>query len=804
MKEEDAREKVGSENFGSFPKNYYQMTYKPDRFLSTTPVFRRGEMLLDLQLSLRLDDRTAERELQSTLSDLTDSKCIRSIRKGLYVKDDLLSAPPDWLMYAIASKIAPDAVLGMQAALWFHLGHPPPRKLHVFTMSAGEEFVLKQLPGTRVLPVESRRAPGSDEFAVDPIDRIRMERHLGCPVPIRVTVLERTLVDILDGLRRRPRASRVTDLRSVQDATRGSIEASDSLDEPSALEEFLQCWDELSRLDGPLDFSHIKERLEDRPLSTRAKVGFFLSLFQTRLGITDADLNTLLRLPQAPHDWFNGVSGKLIRRWNLVVPDQLLHGSLLKHGEDQDQPQPRLREGRSVLGLDLESELRHRFGGYQIQSFKEGQRPLIEAVLKGKDALGILPTGGGKSLTYQFTSTLLNGPTLVVSPLISLMEDQVREARGLGLNAFRLKGKTSSAELLEVAEALDRGVLNLLFVSPESWETVLSRISGLRNKTLLVVIDESHLVEEWGREFRASYRTLGKLISQLKRASILALTATATRQGREFITRSLGLEADAIVTKLPLYRPNLYLRRQEVPGDGQSKLKTLLEFLNTKQGQQGLIYCSTKREVDFVVKAIRDELQKDVTPYHSGIDDAVRSSIMRSFSSGECKVVVATSAFGLGVNKREVRFVVHFGAPSRMEDYVQEIGRAGRDGVWSECLVIHSAVDWVKWEKRLVSKSKFKNLVGQAADQVRLSENIAMDKQALRMMKRFISETGCLHRFIEEYFFDPQLDTRILQACKTSCDSCITPIDHRAKVLRGVEEDLRAAQSLSEFGLSDT
>lgn len=329
--------------------------------------------------------------------------------------------------------------------------------------------------------------------------------------------------------------------------------------------------------------------------------------------------------------------------------------------------------------------LRRAFG---YPGFRPGQEELVRAVLAGRDALGVLPTGGGKSVCYQVPSFLLDGLTLVVTPLVSLMEDQVTRARAVGLAAESLSGTQSGATKEAIMGRVRSGETRVLFVSPERLELARFRemISGV--ELGLVAVDEAHCISEWGHDFRPSYRRIGGLTRGL-RCATLALTASATPEVRADILENLGLR-DPLQVVRSFDRPNLWwsvLRG----GPGRRRMRGVYGVLRTMPGC-AIVYAPTRRSVEMV----RDHLAGCGIPsdaYHAGLPGPERSRVQQRFMEGASRVVVATNAFGMGIDKADVRTVVHVQLPTTLEAYYQEAGRAGRDGAPSACIAFHARGD---------------------------------------------------------------------------------------------------------------
>ena len=326
---------------------------------------------------------------------------------------------------------------------------------------------------------------------------------------------------------------------------------------------------------------------------------------------------------------------------------------------------------------------------FGYDKFRPGQREIIQNILEGRDTLAVMPTGGGKSLCYQIPALIFDGITVVVSPLISLMQDQVGALLENGVSAAFLNSTLNLDEYKKTVRDIKSGGAKLLYLSPEALATerVKSILREADVPVSCVTIDEAHCISEWGHDFRPDYMEIAAFRNEFKDAVCLALTATATKQVQADIVRNLKLKKPAVLVS-SFNRANIFLNVQpRTDGLGQ-----IVEFLQEHKEQSGIIYCLSRKEVD----SITQELQErgfSAMSYHAGLSDEERADHQNKFIKSQVDVIVATVAFGMGINKPDVRFVIHYALPKSIEEYYQEIGRAGRDGLASEALLLYSAGD---------------------------------------------------------------------------------------------------------------
>ncbi|HKL67634.1 MAG TPA: ATP-dependent DNA helicase RecQ, partial [Bacteroidales bacterium] len=340
-----------------------------------------------------------------------------------------------------------------------------------------------------------------------------------------------------------------------------------------------------------------------------------------------------------------------------------------------------------------------RFFGFN--TFKGNQEEIIKNVLSDGDSFVLMPTGGGKSLCYQLPAVLKEGTAIIISPLIALMKNQVDAMRNFSTSdsiAHFLNSSLTKTAVNKVKDDVLKGHTKLLYVAPESL-TKEDNIEFLRKvKISFYAIDEAHCISEWGHDFRPEYRKIRPIVDTIGRSPIIALTATATPKVQHDIQKNLGI-LDASVFKSSFNRPNLYYEvRPKV-----NTTKEIIKFLNNNQGKSGIIYCLSRKKVEEIAETLKVNNIKAL-PYHAGMDAATRSSTQDKFLMEEIDVIVATIAFGMGIDKPDVRFVIHYDIPKSLEGYYQETGRAGRDGNEGRCIAYYSYEDLQKLEKFMQGK----------------------------------------------------------------------------------------------------
>ena len=398
--------------------------------------------------------------------------------------------------------------------------------------------------------------------------------------------------------------------------------------------------------------------------------------------------------------------------------------------------------------MDLQNILKTYFG---YDEFRNGQDKLIESIIEGRDALGIMPTGGGKSICYQLPAIALDGITIVISPLISLMKDQVDSLNELGINAAFINSTLDNGEFLQILEGIRGNSYKIVYVAPERLNTdsFINLVKDIRIS--LVAVDEAHCISQWGHDFRPSYLEIPRFINSLKqRPAVAAFTATATKEIIKEIKRLIGLRNPIEVTT-GFDRPNLYYQVLKV----SNKSKFLIEYLNENfKTESGIVYCATRKSVESLVKILNDKGFSAVG-YHGGMNSEERQNNQDEFILGNKRLIVATNAFGMGIDKPDVRFVIHYNMPKNMEAYYQEAGRAGRDGEKSDCILLYSASDIVK-QKLMIQNDDI-----DPKRQEMLYKN-------LQYLVNYCNTNDCLRNQILNYFDEDSASDK----CK-NCSNCI-------------------------------
>lgn len=416
-------------------------------------------------------------------------------------------------------------------------------------------------------------------------------------------------------------------------------------------------------------------------------------------------------------------------------------------------------------------DILHQTFGYP--TFRPHQEQIVEAAISGRDVMAVMPTSAGKSICYQVPALALGGLTIVVSPLISLMSDQVMALRELGVAAACLNSALDAHERSQTLTEMSRGLLNLVYVAPERLADPAFLDVVQSHGLSLLAVDEAHCISQWGNDFRPSYQRICDFIDALPtRPPVMALTATATRQVREDIESTLGLR-DPLRVVASFDRPNLSFA-VERPSGKRAKDKALLEFVRAHEQSSGIVYCMSRRAVEDVCDMLREQ-GVAATRYHAGLSPEERDRNQADFIYDRSPVMVATNAFGMGIDKSNVSYVVHYNLPLSLENYYQEAGRAGRDGTKAECLLLYTAGD-VHTAEFLLSRTERTDLT---PDQLQAMHE--SDEQRLRQMVFYATTTDCLRSFILRYFGEEA------PAYCGNCGNCLADyeeVDERTNALK--------------------
>ena len=390
--------------------------------------------------------------------------------------------------------------------------------------------------------------------------------------------------------------------------------------------------------------------------------------------------------------------------------------------------------------MDASQVLKQYFG---YDSFRKGQSDIIEAILQGQDALAIMPTGAGKSVCYQVPAMLLSGITIVISPLISLMQDQVKSLNEAGINAAYINSTLSEQQMYKALDYAAQGKYKIIYVAPERLETMSFMTFAQKADISMVTIDEAHCISQWGQDFRPSYLKIVDFIDSLpERPVVSAFTATATSEVKTDIECILKLKSPKLVVT-GFDRKNLYYSVEHL--SGKKKDAYIAAYIKEHMDESGIIYCATRKNVDKLYDEF-SSLGISVTKYHAGLDYETRKQNQDDFIYDRVQVVIATNAFGMGIDKSNVRYVIHYNMPQSMENYYQEAGRAGRDGGESQCILLFSAQD-VIIDKFLLDSKEFEGVEDEDRSVIR-----ERDLHRLHTMEMYCKTTECLRNYILSYF----------------------------------------------------
>ncbi len=393
--------------------------------------------------------------------------------------------------------------------------------------------------------------------------------------------------------------------------------------------------------------------------------------------------------------------------------------------------------------------LKYYFG---YDSFRDGQENIINAILSGRDVLAIMPTGAGKSICYQVPALMLPGITIVISPLISLMQDQVKSLNEAGIHAAYINSSLSENQISKALSLAAQGHYKIIYVAPERLESSEFIWFAMNVEISMVTVDESHCISQWGQDFRPSYLKIVSFIEQLKKRPIVsAFTATATEEVKDDILCTLGLN-NPVTVITGFDRGNLYYRVEHI----KRKNDFITDYVKQHKDESGIIYCATRKNVDAVYELLFKN-GVSVARYHAGMSNADRKNSQDDFIYDRDSVIVATNAFGMGIDKSNVRYVIHYNMPQSMENYYQEAGRAGRDGEPSQCILLFSAQD-IMINRLLLENKDFSEISDEDAELVR-----ERDAHRLRVMEMYCRGTGCLRNYILNYFGE---------TTDTQCDNC--------------------------------
>jgi ATP-dependent DNA helicase RecQ len=411
------------------------------------------------------------------------------------------------------------------------------------------------------------------------------------------------------------------------------------------------------------------------------------------------------------------------------------------------------KANKNTSTVDLKEALKKYFG---FEGFKDEQEQIIQTLLNGDDVFVIMPTGGGKSLCYQLPALMKEGTAIIISPLIALMKNQVDAIRSLGSDkiAHFLNSSLNKTEITAVKQDITDGKTKLLYIAPETLKKD-ETIDFLKSINIsFVAVDEAHCISEWGHDFRPEYRRIKAMIKEIKDVPVMALTATATPKVQQDIQKNLQM-LDATVFKSSFNRDNLYYEVRSKGKKGEA-MKDIVSYIKQRMnGKSGIIYCLSRKKVEEIASILQANGVKAL-PYHAGLDAKMRADHQDKFLMEDADVIVATIAFGMGIDKPDVRFVIHYDIPKSIEGYYQETGRAGRDGLDGECVMYYNPADAEKLEKFLKDKPVAEREIG---------ELLIFEMQA------FAETSACRRKFLLNYFGEEYAESR----CSSKCDNCKHP-----------------------------
>ncbi len=410
----------------------------------------------------------------------------------------------------------------------------------------------------------------------------------------------------------------------------------------------------------------------------------------------------------------------------------------------------------------MKKALKEIFG---YDNFKYGQETVIKGILKGRDALAVMPTGAGKSICYQLPAVMSDGITIVISPLISLMADQVKNLIQLGIRGAYLNSTLTYRQYCKALENASKGIYKIIYVAPERLETKEFLEFAHNANISIISVDEAHCVSQWGQDFRPSYLKIKDFINSLnKRPVVCAFTATATPRVKEDIIFMLGLD-NPLITETGFDRPNLYFETKK-PDD---KMSTLLKIIKRHTDESGIIYCISRKNVEQVCSMLCKK-GYDATRYHAGLDDFERKTNQDDFIYDRKRIMVATNAFGMGIDKSDVRYVVHYNMPRSIEFYYQEAGRAGRDGEKAECILLYEPGDY--FTNRFFVENTDEN--GEMAEEQR-AKVIENEMKKLNQMRYYANTDRCLRNYMLYYFGE---------GSKDKCGNCSNCLKDEETILK--------------------